>query len=75
MDRGGTTNGMIGSGPAMAVSPLVSQALGADQNDRRDARKTVRMSLWVIAFITPLVFFLLLFVEPLTEAGIPHEDT
>jgi len=56
---------MIGSGPAMAVSPLVSQALGADQNDRRDARKTVRMALWSIVFLTPLVFFLLLFIEPL----------
>ena len=56
---------MIGSGPAMAVSPMVSQALGEDQNDRKDARKTVRMSLWCIAFLTPLVFFLLLFIEPL----------
>ncbi len=55
---------MLGSGPAMAVSPLVSQALGEDQNDRRDARKTVRMALWSIIFLTPLVFLLLFFVEP-----------
>lgn len=56
---------MIGSGPAMAVSPLVAQALGADQNDRKDARKTIRMSLWCIIFITPLVFALLFVIEPL----------
>lgn len=56
---------MIGSGPAMAVSPLVSQALGEDQNDRRDARKTIRMALWSIIFITPLIVVLLFFIEPL----------
>ena len=56
---------MIGCGPVMAVSPLVSQALGADQSDRRDARKTVRMALWVIIFMTPILFGLLLFIEPL----------
>jgi len=56
---------MIGSGPAMAVSPLVSQALGENQNDRKDARKTIRMSLWCIIFITPLVFALLFVIEPI----------
>ena len=56
---------MVGAGPVMAVSPLVSQALGADQNNRRDARKSVRMALWVIAFMTPALFALLFFVEPI----------
>lgn len=56
---------MLGCGPVMAVTPLVSQALGADKNDRRDARKTVRMSLWAIAFMTPVLFGFLFFVEPL----------
>ena len=56
---------MIGSGPVMAVSPLVAQALGEDQGNRRDARKTVRMSIWIIFFMTPLLFVLLLFIEPL----------
>jgi MATE family multidrug resistance protein len=55
---------MLGSGFVMAVSPLVSQALGADQSDRRDARKTVRMSIWVIFFMTPLLVVLLLFIKP-----------
>ena len=56
---------MIGSGPVMAVSPLIAQALGKDQSNKRDARKTVRMSLWVIFFMTPFLFALLFFVEPL----------
>lgn len=56
---------MIGSGPVMAVSPLVAQALGQDQGNKRDARKTVRMSIWIIFFMTPVLFALLFFVEPL----------
>ena len=47
---------MIGFGPAMAVSPMVSQALGADKNNHRDARRSVRAALWIIIFMTPLVF-------------------
>ena len=46
---------MLGSGPVNAVSPLVSQALGADQNDRQDARRSVRMALWVIFMMTPIL--------------------
>ena len=60
---------MIGAGPVMAVSPMVSQALGADQNNRRDARKSVRMALWLIAFMTPALFALLFFVEPILLAA------
>ena len=56
---------MIGCGPVMAVSPLVAQALGEDQGNKRDARKTVRMSIWVIFFMTPILFAILFFVEPL----------
>ena len=35
---------MIGSGPVAAVTPLISQALGANQNDHDDVRYSVRMS-------------------------------
>lgn len=56
---------MIGCGPAMAVSPLVAQALGEDQGNRRDARKTVRMSIWVIFFMTPILIAFLFLIEPL----------
>lgn len=47
---------LVGFGPAMAVSPLVSQALGADENDHDDVRISVRMSLWTIAMMTPVLF-------------------
>ena len=56
---------MLGSGPVNAVSPLVSQALGADQNNRQDARRSVRMALWVIFMMTPIIVLLLTFTEPL----------
>lgn len=56
---------MVGSGPVMAVSPLVSQALGADQEDRTDVRRSVRMALWVIFLMFPFVLGLILLTEPL----------
>jgi len=58
---------MLGSGPVNAVSPLVSQALGADQNDRKDARRSVRMAIWVIFMMTPAIVLLLTFTEPLAN--------
>lgn len=56
---------MVGSGPVMAVSPLVSQALGADQNDRRDARMSVRMAIWLVFLMFPFLLILVMFTEPL----------
>ncbi len=47
---------LVGFGPAMAVSPLVSQALGANENDHDDVRISVRMSLWTIAMMIPVLF-------------------
>ena len=52
---------LLGLGPAMAVSPLVSQALGADPNGVEDPRRSVRMGLWAIAIAIPplsLIYFL-----------------
>jgi len=54
---------MLGAGPVMAVSPLVSQALGADQNDTRDARRSVRMVIWAIFLMTPVIIILLSLTE------------
>lgn len=59
---------MVGAGPVMAVSPLVSQALGADQNDTRDVRRSVRMALWVIFLMAPIVLGALLLTEPIALA-------
>ncbi|MEL7027667.1 MAG: MATE family efflux transporter, partial [Pseudomonadota bacterium] len=49
---------LAGFGPAMAISPMVSQALGARRDDYDDVRLSVRMGLWCIALIFPplLVF-------------------
>ena len=56
---------MLGSGPVNAVAPLVAQALGADQNSTQDARRSVRMALWVVFLMTPFIMLLLLFTESL----------
>ncbi|MEM9730712.1 MAG: MATE family efflux transporter, partial [Myxococcota bacterium] len=52
---------LFGFGPAMAVSPMVSQALGADPNDTTSVRRAVRMALWTIGLgvaALSMVFFL-----------------
>nr|AID57616.1 multidrug transporter MatE [uncultured bacterium] len=55
---------MIGSGPVAAVTPLISQALGANQHDYDDVRLSVRMSLWVVSLMTPLIILGVMFTEP-----------
>lgn len=69
---------MVGSGPVMAVSPLVSQALGANQNDTRDVRRSVRMALWAIFLMFPIVLVALALTEPVALAlgqdpGVSHK--
>ncbi len=59
---------MIGAGPVAAVTPLVSQALGANKYAYDDVRDTVRMSLWVIALMTPIIIFAVLFTAPVLIA-------
>ena len=59
---------MIGFGPVMAVTPLVSQALGADQDDVRDARVSVRMVFWMIAAMFPFAIMLVSVAEPISVA-------
>ncbi len=56
---------MLGAGPVMAVSPMVSQALGADVADRHDARISVRMALWCVGFMTPVMLLFAVLAEPL----------
>lgn len=57
---------MLGIGPVMAVSPLVSQALGADQDAYHDVRVSVRMALWVVLGITPIMLGVVMLSEPLS---------
>lgn len=65
---------LLGFGPAMAVSPLVSQALGADPDNRDDVRRSVRMTLWLIIFAIPALSIIFLFTEQIALAlGQPAE--
>ena len=51
---------LAGYGPVMAVSPIVSQILGAHPNDRARSRAAVRMGLWAVAMVLiPLMLFLI----------------
>ncbi|MFN3959684.1 MAG: MATE family efflux transporter [Parvularculaceae bacterium] len=59
---------LFGLGPAMAVSPLVSQALGADADNTNDVRLSVRMGLWTIALMTPAVLLVFLLTEAIAGA-------
>lgn len=46
---------LVGFGPAMAVSPLVSQALGANADNHDDVRLSIRMALWAIFMMAPVI--------------------
>ena len=50
-------------GPALAVSPMVSQSLGDDPDNVVDSRRSVRMGLWVVTLITMGFSGLFFFVE------------
>ena len=56
---------MLASGPIAAVTPLVSQALGRNTAEKRDVRRTVRMSVWACFLMFPFIIGLLLLTEPL----------
>ncbi len=65
---------LVGFGPALAVSPLVSQSLGANENNFDDVRVSVRMSLWSIGILALPIFALFLLAGPLALAlGQPEE--
>ena len=59
---------LIGFGPAIAVSPMVSQALGADENNVDDVRISVRMALWAIGFLAVPIFTMFLLTEKIAVA-------
>jgi len=59
---------LFGFGPAMAVSPMVSQALGANPDDLDDPRRSVRMGLWTIGIGIPLLSVIFLFTEEIALA-------
>jgi MATE family multidrug resistance protein len=65
---------LLGFGPAMASSPMVSQALGADENDTTDVRRSVRMAIWFGFFVFPIALAVVFFSERIALAlGQPPE--
>ena len=65
---------IMGMGPAIAISPLVSQALGANSEDFDDVRRSVRMGLWLTVLMFPLAFAFFYFSGTLALAlGQPPE--
>lgn len=59
---------LFGFGPAMASSPLISQALGANRNNTDDVRRSVRMTLWTIGIGIPAFSLIFLFTEEIALA-------
>jgi len=59
---------LLGSGPAHAVTPLVSQALGRDKQNTRDPRRSVRMAIWICFLMAVPLIGLLFFVESIMIA-------
>lgn len=59
---------MIGFGPAMAISPIASQALGKNPNDVEGVRRSVHMGLAAILAITPIGLGVALAAEPIAHA-------
>lgn len=59
---------LLGMGPAMAITPLVSQTLGANREDRIDARRSVRMGIWACVILSVPTFGVFLFTEQIALA-------
>ena len=60
--------GFAASGVITAASPMMATALGARRHSVRDVRRTFRQSLWLCAFATLPLWFLLWFGEPVIMA-------
>ena len=56
---------LICLGLVTASSPMIATALGSRANNVRDVRRTFRQSLWLIATVTPPVWLLLWYSEPI----------
>jgi MATE family multidrug resistance protein len=59
---------LIGLGPASAVAPIIAQILGAHPSDRARTRASLRMGLWSILLLSPLLCLPLFFAEPMLLA-------
>jgi MATE family multidrug resistance protein len=55
---------ILGCGPVAAVAPMIAHTLGADANNVKDIRASVRMGFWAMLAISLPLIALLLFIEP-----------
>jgi MATE family multidrug resistance protein len=49
----------VGMGPALAVSPVIAHILGATPGDRDGVRASVRMSMWAVLALSPVLMLCL----------------
>ena len=59
---------LIGSGPAIAVSPVIAHALGASARDVVGVRASVRMGFWSVAMLSLPLIGVLLCTRPILLA-------
>jgi MATE family multidrug resistance protein len=59
---------LFGFGPASAVSPMIAHAVGANPNDRTQARHIARMGLWSVLILSVPLMAILLFTRPILIA-------
>lgn len=59
---------LFACGPAMAVSPLASHAVGAGGDARGDVRVSVRMGLWAVGMLFPVAFVFLFMADTIAIA-------
>src|SRR5262245_45015345 len=56
---------LIGYGPVAAISPIVTQILGAHPNDRARVRAAVRMGFWAIGLMSLPLMAVLIWAKPI----------
>jgi MATE family multidrug resistance protein len=59
---------LAGLGPASAVAPVIAHILGAHPDDRARVRNALRMGLWSVLLMAPLLCLALAFAGPILRA-------
>lgn len=59
---------LLGLGPAAAMSPVIAHIVGAHPSDRARTRNSLRMGLWAVFLLTPLLGAVLVFSEAILLA-------
>ena len=59
---------LVGLGPSAAVAPIVAHILGAHPNEHARVRAAVRIGMWSVLLLSPVLIIALAFAEPLLLA-------